>query len=75
MKALLSTATFGLLPSPLPHAIDLDRQQFADLGGSQPRPETETTVGEPYEDEGRRRQSVQGPRRPRCATADAAKTR
>jgi len=73
MKALLSAATFGLLPSPLPHAIDLGRQQFADPGGSQPRPEAATTEGKAYEDEGRGRQSVQGPRRPRCATADAAK--
>jgi hypothetical protein len=52
MKALLSAATFGLLPSPLPHAVDLDRRLMADLGGSQPRPEGETSEGEPCEDEG-----------------------
>jgi hypothetical protein len=76
MKALLSAATFGLLPSPLPYAVGLDRQLMADLGGSQPRPEGETTEAEPYEDEGpMRHQSVQGPRRPRRATADAAKAR
>ena len=51
MKALLSAATFGLLPSPLPHAVDLDRQLMADFGGSRPRPEGEATEGEPYEDE------------------------
>jgi hypothetical protein len=73
MKALLSAATFGLLPTPLPHAIDLDRQQVADLGGSQPRPKAATMEGEPYEDQGpMRHRSAQGPRRPRCATADAA---
>jgi hypothetical protein len=75
MKPLFSTATFGLLPSPLPHANDLERQQFADLRGSQLRPERETTEGEPYEDEARRRQSVQDPPRPGCATAEAAKAR
>jgi hypothetical protein len=71
MKALLSAATFGLLPTPLPHAVDLDRQLMGDLG-SQPRPASETTEGEPYEDEEPMRQS---PRQPRRATTDAAKAR
>jgi hypothetical protein len=71
MKALLSAATFGLLPTPLPHAVDLNRQLMMDLG-SQPRPASETAEGEPYEDEGPMRQS---PRQPRCATAAAAKVR
>ena len=54
MKSLLSAATFGLLPFPLPHAIDLDRRQIVDLGGSQPHPEAETTTPKgDYEEEGR----------------------
>jgi hypothetical protein len=69
MKDLLSAATFGLLPTPLPHAVGLDRQLKADLAGSRPRPEGETTEGEPCEDEGPMR------RRPHRATADAAKAR
>jgi hypothetical protein len=77
MKTLLSAATFGLLPSPLPHVADLDRQLMANLRGSQPRLEGETTEGEPYEDEGPMRlQSAQGGRADRVvATADAAKAR
>jgi hypothetical protein len=58
MKSLLSATTFGLLPLPLPlpHAIDLDRRQVADLGGSQPHPEAEATTPKgDCEDKGRMR--------------------
>jgi hypothetical protein len=56
MKSLLSAATFGLLPFPLPHAIDLDRRQNADRGGSQSHPEAATTTPKrDYEDKGRMR--------------------
>jgi hypothetical protein len=67
MRSLLSAATFGLLAFPLPHAIDLDRRQIADLGGSQPDPAATTaTKGEPYDDKGRvrRRAPSGGPHRP-----------
>jgi hypothetical protein len=36
MKALLSAGTFGLLPLPLPQAVDPDRRQIAGTGGLQP---------------------------------------
>jgi hypothetical protein len=64
MKSLLSTATYGLLPFPLPHAIDLDRRQNADLGGSHSHPEAATTTPKgDCEDEGRMRHqaAVSGP--------------
>jgi hypothetical protein len=57
MKSLLSAATFGLLPFPLPHTADLDRRrQFANLGDSQPHPDAETTPPNGnYEDKRRMR--------------------
>jgi hypothetical protein len=35
MKALLSAATFGLLPVPLPHASNPDHRQIADVDSAQ----------------------------------------
>jgi len=76
MRSLLSAATFGLLAFPLPHAIDLDRRQIADLGGSQPDPAAATaTKGAPYDDEGRvcHRAPSRDPHRPRAEAAGASK--
>lgn len=71
MKALLSAATFGLLPSPLPSAIDPDGRQTAGLAGRQSRPGTKTTESEPDEEEGRMRCRSEKPRRPRFVAAGA----